>query len=156
MVSNQKSSLERVVEQHRQLRRFAASLREFVGGRGPDPGLRETPEWVSALGKKLMRLHEFLSRHFREEEESGMFEDLSMHHPHHCRQIHALRNEHTAILRDTRALLNAALDYSEEHPLPDRDLREWTNAVVAQFERHEQEENDFIQRIYDEELGCGD
>ena len=149
------TSFEKTLEEHRELRRMAEGLREYLEAPRPGVGTEEAHGWASGLSAKLVTFHDRVYRHFHEEE-SGLFDDMIAADPRSARAAKTLRAEHEEILASLRTLLDSTLVYGEQRAPDDPKLRRLTRELLERFDRHEIEENDLIQRLTLEDLGTGD
>ena len=148
--------IQRVLEEHRQLNGMVADLRTFLERPRPELGQTGAHTWSTELTERLVRLHEALYRHFQEEEEGGMMEDLTESHPRAAGPVQALVDEHGEILRGLRRCTAWAMEYSEGRAPADAALRRRLGRILDCLHRHELDETDLIQRLEYEELGLGD
>jgi DNA-binding FadR family transcriptional regulator len=151
-----KAQFEDILVEHRELRGMAEDLRAFCELPRPDVEAEEAITWASELSQRLVRFHDRIYRHFHEEESSGFLEEFRQAYPNFSRSVEALENDHETVLRELRAVLDAAMLYAE-NKAPDRpNLRQQTLAILERFEQHEHEETDLIQRLISEDIGVGD
>ena len=150
------TSLDEVLEQHRELVRMIDELRAFLDQPRPDVGEKGSHTWAAGLTERLTRLHDNVYRHFRHEERSGFLDELVVRRPTATRAVEVLRQEHDRILGDFRAIVGAALVYSEGKMPASPRLRQWTLSVLDRLANHELEETDLFQRILYEDLGAAD
>jgi hemerythrin-like domain-containing protein len=148
--------IERVLEEHRQLNEMVADLRSFLEAPRPQIGQTGAHTWSSDLTQRLVRLHDALFRHFREEEDGGMMEDLTERHPRATGPVESLLEEHTQILEALRRCTAGAMEYSEGREPADAALRRRLVRVLDCLHQHEMAETDLIQRMEYEMLGLGD
>ena len=148
--------MQRVLDEHRQLRLLISEIREFLGQPRPAIGEKGTHTWGSEFARKLVTLHDGLFRHFRYEERSGMAEDITMSHPRRANEVERLMAEHREILGEVKELMTDALDYSEGHLLDDPTLRTRLNQLLDRLAEHERAENDLVERSALQEVGPGD
>jgi hypothetical protein len=145
-----------ILEQHRTMRAAVKELRDFL--RSPRPAVKAATShpWARAMAGKVMRLHDLVFRHFRVEEQAGFVEDLSTKHPQSIRSYRALWRDHDRILADLRAILGAAMVYSEGK-LPDNpQLRRWTLSVLDHLAQHEYQETELLQSVVYRDTGAAD
>ena len=148
--------MERILEEHRQLRQMVSELRDFLDQPRPAVGQPGAHSWAAELSQWLVKLHDGLFRHFRYEEQSGMVEDITMLHPRRTAEIEGLITEHREMLSEIKQLMTEALDYSEGQLLDDPSLRTRLIALLDQFAEHERTETDLVQRAALQEVGTGD
>lgn len=145
-----------VMEEHEELRAKVAGLRALLEAPRPMAGGTGGHEWASRLAVRLTKLHDELSLHFSMEEESGMVEDVSTAHPRAAHEIHRIVDEHPRMLRDTRALIAMALEYSAAREPMEMPLRRRAIALLDWLDEHERQETDLIQRIEYRDTGAAD
>ena len=92
--------IETVLEEHRQLNAMVADLRLFLEAPRPEVGQKGAHAWSTELTRHLVQLHDALFRHFREEEEGGMMEELTEAHPRATGAVEGLVHDHEKILKD--------------------------------------------------------
>jgi hypothetical protein len=140
--------------EHHQLRDMVKALGEFLEDPCPEPDDEECGCWVGTLSEQLVKLHVKLCKHFREEEDAHLLDQLAEKFPRASNRLQKLRGEHQQILRDLRAIVAATMSYAEGDPSPQ--LSQWTKDVIAQLRRHEESETALMQKLYNEEIGTGD
>ncbi|MHC4816219.1 MAG: hemerythrin domain-containing protein [Planctomycetota bacterium] len=148
--------IQTVLEEHRQLNAMVADLRSFLEAPRPEVGQKGAHVWSTELTQRLVRLHDSLYRHFREEEEGGMMEELTAAHPRATGSVEALMSEHSKILGELRRCTAGAMQYSEGTEPTDAALRSRLGQILDCLHHHEMAETDLIQRLEYEELGLGD
>ncbi len=148
--------VQRVLQEHRDLRQMLNELSGFL--EVPRPSLGETGyhTWAAGLSELLVKLHNELFRHFRFEEEGGMMDDLGREHPRAERAIHDVLEEHPSMLRDTRGLVADTLKYAEGREPEDQALRRRVHRLLNQLAEHERAENDLILSLELDDLGSAD
>ena len=149
-------SLTKVLEEHMELRGLLDELLGFLVKPRPELHSPEADTWATSLTERLVTLHQKVGRHFREEESSGALDELEESFPHATRTIEALRTDHDRILADFRAVIHAAMLYTEGRSGENQNLRRWARSIVEHIQRHEGEETDLMQRLLNEDLGTGD
>ncbi|MDH3744742.1 MAG: hemerythrin domain-containing protein [Acidobacteriota bacterium] len=147
---------QQVLEEHRLLNRTVAELRDFLERPRPKVGKEGSHTWAADLSKRLADLHDLLFRHFRFEERGGMMEEVVESHPRATGQVDNLLDEHTAILKESREIMAAALSYSEGNAGDERRLRRRLTALLDQLGEHERIENTLIMDLAYHDLGLGD
>ena len=147
---------EKILDDHRALDQAVRAVRSALEKRRPEIGQRGAHAWASELSRQLVDLHDQLCRHFRYEEQSGMMEDLTESHPRTSTQVGALLDEHTAILAESRACIDALLSYSEDDAARGAGLRRWMMAMLYRLDEHERRENSLIVDLAFSDLGLGD
>jgi len=148
--------IEKVLEEHRQLNAMVADLRLFLEEPRPEAGQKGAHVWSTELTRRLVRLHDALFRHFREEEEGGMMEELTEAHPRATGAVESLVHDHEEILRDLRHCTAGAMQYSEGTGPTDAAPRRRLVQILDCLHKHEVAETDLIQRLEYEEIGPGD
>lgn len=147
---------QQVLEEHRELHRTVAGIREFLQLPRPEPGETGAHAWAARLSKSLVAFHDELFRHFRFEDEGGMAEDIARRHPRAAAAAEQLSNEHTEILSEVRLLMNETLTYSQAGSSTELSLRRRVTAVLDRLGQHERSEIDMIQSLETDDLGIGD
>ena len=148
--------IQKVLEEHRQLNQMVADLRSFLEQPRPAPGRKGAHVWSTELTRRQVVLHDALYRHFREEEEGGMMEELTEAHPRATGAVEELVDDHEKILRDLRRCTSIAMEYSEGKTAPDVRLRRRLSRILDCLHEHEVAETDLIQRLEYEMIGAGD
>jgi hypothetical protein len=151
--SHPRSVTDVVLEDHRLLRQMLDDFEAFLARPRPPIGEKGYHTWGSELAQRLVTLHDRLFRHFRREEEGGLFEELRMQHPRATPRLDRCLGEHPTILRSLRELMDEALGYSQGDEPVDPRLRRRVGAVLRQLERHEEYETDLFQRLSMRDLG---
>jgi len=147
-----RKSADGIIKQHENVREQVDQLRQFLEPPRPEIG-EGGRAWGSDFTEHLTRVHGTISRHFRFEEKTGLFAQIEKDHPHTTHQVAALARDHDRILSDLRAILVAAMTYSEGRLPENPQLRRWTTSVLDQLSEHEREETALLQRAYGEDIG---
>ena len=150
------TSFEKIVDEHRELRKMIAALRTFLEGPRPEIGAPGAHTWANDLAEHLVRLHDKIYRHFRYEESCGVLEEIQRERPQAGATVEVLRRDHDRMLADLRALLGAVMIYSEAKTPEYLRLRRWTLSLLSHLEQHEQEETALLQKTFCLDLGHGD
>ncbi len=148
--------IEKVLEEHRQLNARVADLRVFLEAPRPEVGRKGAHSWSTDLTGRLVKLHDALYRHFQEEEEGGMMEELMEAHPRATGAVESLVHDHGQILRDLRRCTTGAMEYSDGVEPKNPALRRRIVDILDCLRQHEIEETDLIQRLEYEMVGTGD
>lgn len=148
--------IDAIVAEHRELHKMIASLRTFLEAPRPDVGALGSHTWAADLAERLVKLHDKIFRHFRHEEKSGVFEDICREKPQTCAAVQVLTRDHDRMLADLRALLGAAMVYSEAKTPDDPRLRRWALSLLDHLEQHESEETALFQEAFCVDLGLAD
>lgn len=147
-------SYEKIRAEHLELRRRVARLQQHMDGLG---GVQSDTEalrhWASGVAEDLVRLHEELVVHFREEEASGFFEELELEFPEHARELEGLRGEHVDLLAAGRRIVSEFLELAESGAGSPIELVGNARQMLDRLLRHEQGETTLMQRSYTEDLG---
>jgi hypothetical protein len=124
----------------------------------PTPGAPDQVEhaWADGLAERLLKLHDELVLHFREEEDSGFFDSLATEFPHLTRRLDDLEAEHAWMLREARDIVSSCMSFAEAGPGIGQELSDRTLHLLSRLEAHEQAENELIQRAYAEDLGAAE
>lgn len=146
-------SYEECLEQHKGIRNQIAEMKHFLEKPRPPVGTDESLPWATELAEKLTALHNSVFKHFREEEKSGFFDELSQKFPRAARTLDVLRLDHDRILADFRSVLGATMIYAEGKEPDSPRLRRWTLSVLDGLSRHEQEETELCQKLHYQEAG---
>jgi iron-sulfur cluster repair protein YtfE (RIC family) len=154
-MSETKTNFDTIVDQHQQLRRMIAELRAFLEEPRPEVGAKGSHSWASSLTEMLLRLHDKLFRHFREEERSGFLDELEREYPRAMHEIATLRSDHDRLLGDLRAILSAGMTYAEGKQPGNPQLRRWVVSLLDQISQHESEETELMQRLLVRDIGRG-
>ena len=148
-------SFDRTLEEHREIRRTVQELMDLIGeyrvGMEADLWLR----WKGALSAKLFGLRERLIDHFFEEEQSGLYEDLSERLPSLAPRTQSVRNEHRVILEEIGGILATLTVLQSTFPMEPTLLGQ-TRATLWLIVRHERRESDLIARAQLERMGSFD
>ena len=148
--------IQKVLEEHRQLNAMVGDLRLFLEHPRPEVGQKGAHVWSTELTRKLVRLHDALFLHFREEEEGGMMEELTEAHPRATGAVEELVHDHERILGQLRRCTSGAMEYSDGVQPVDAALRRRLTDILDCLHKHEVAETDLIQRLEYEEIGPGD
>jgi hypothetical protein len=134
-----------ICEKLEDLEAWLAAPREKPAERWPD-GLRERIEVVLAL----------LRPHFASEETGPLYREVPKDFPRLDGPIRRLFDDHRKMVSDWEDLIAATRD--ADHPLSShvRELTLRTRTMIHAMKRHEQEENEIIQRAYWDDLAEGD
>ena len=148
--------IQTVLEEHRRLNAMVADLRQFLETPRPPVGEKGAHTWSTELTSRLVKLHDALYRHFQEEEEGGMMEELMEAHPRATGDVEGLVHDHEQILRDLRRCTNGAMEYADGVEPKNPKLRRRIVDILDCLHRHEIEETDLIQRLEYEMVGAAD
>lgn len=148
--------IERIEEQHRELKAQIDSLREFLRRPRPSREDAECHAWAAEMSESLLRLHDLLFRHFRTEECGGFLEEIDRAHPRATHRIEALRRDHDRFLAVLRAILSTTLSYGEGKTPDNPRLRLWVEQLLDGVAAHDREETDLLQRLLCEDIGTAD
>jgi hemerythrin-like domain-containing protein len=151
-----RSTLKDALAEHEELRGVVAGLEGFLENPRPEIGQRGYHTWASELATRLVSLHDKLFRHFRSEEQGGLFEELAKMHPRASAKITSLGGEHGVILEGIRDVMSAALRYSEGKEPADPRLRQRVKKVLEMTSNHESVETELIHDLVYSDLGVGD
>ncbi|MAG57046.1 MAG: hypothetical protein CMJ83_12195 [Planctomycetes bacterium] len=145
-----------MLEEHRELQKLVTDLRTFLKRPRPKLGDGGAHTWATSLAADLVTLHDRVFRHFREEERSGVLDDLCALHPRAARAVMLLKDEHEEILTGFRTILRSVMTYSESKTPEIPHLRRRTWSILEQLLCHECKETDLFQRFIYEDLGTCD
>ena len=148
--------IQTVLEEHRQLNAMVADLREFLEKPRPAVGEKGAHTWSTRLTGRLMKLHDALYRHFQEEEDGGMMEELMEAHPRATGAVESLVHDHERILRHLRRCTTGAMEYADGVEPRNPRLRRTIVVILDCLHQHEVEETDLIQRLEYEMVGAAD
>jgi hypothetical protein len=149
------TNVDKIVVEHQELRKLTAALRTFLDVPRPEIGTPGAHTWANELAEQLLKLHDTVFRHFRYEESSGVLDDILRETPQAAAAVEVLRRDHDRMLSDLRALLGAAMVYSEAKTPEDPRLRRWTLSILSHLEEHEREETHLLQKAFCLDLGLG-
>lgn len=155
-VATTRAWVDRVLQEHRDLRQLITELRSFLDVPRPSLGESGFHTWAAGLSERLVKLHNELFRHFRFEEQGGMLEDLEREHPRAKRAVHDVLAEHPRMLRAARRLVADTLRYAEGREPEDRKLRRRVTRLLNQLTEHERAENDLILSLELDDIGAAD
>lgn len=139
-------SFERILDEHRELLELVHELQNYLEEPRPRPGSRSAMTWATGLSEKLLRLHDQLVAHFREEEDSGALEELRRRHPQAVDDIALLQTEHEDVLQELRSNLETCMIYAQGKPVENPHLRRRVLDVLHKLRSHERRESDLIAR----------
>ena len=145
-----------MMEEHRQLRSTLAAAREFLVRPRPEPGEEGFHRWATAMSQHLVELYDRMFRHFRDEEDSGMLDDLAHRFPRSATRVRRLQGEHAVLLGELRLLINDVMEYSAGIPPSDPRLRQKLEGVLDSIDAHEHAETELMQRMFYNDVGVGD
>jgi hypothetical protein len=145
-----------IATEHQELRKMIAALRTFLEAPRPEIGTPGAHTWAADFAEHLLRLHDKAFRHFRLEESIGVLEEIGCANPQAAMACEARSRDHDRMLADLRALLGAAMVYSEAKNPEDLRLRRWALSILAHLEQHEHEETALLQKAFCLDLGLGD
>lgn len=148
-----RDTLESALREHRELRGIVEDLRLFLGRERPAIGEKGYHTWAADLSARLVHLHDKLFRHFRDEEQSGMLQDLGRLHPRATSQIGTLEAQHGEILGLLRETMTDTLSYSEGRSPADSRLRQRVNELLGKADEHEKAETELLQELLYSDLG---
>jgi hypothetical protein len=154
MVTEQ-TSYEKVLEEHRELRQMVQEMRHFLARPEPESTDKDAYIWAGDLAERLVRLHRKLFPHFREEDRSGVLEELAERFPWVERNAQALQDEHDQLLNEVRAIVADTMISVEDKLPTEIDLRSRTLRLLDRLTHHEEAETDLIQRVHYEDMGGG-
>jgi hypothetical protein len=145
-----------MLDEHEELRATLNSTRVFLENPRPDPGETGFHRWATAMSKQLVELYDGLFRHFREEQECGVFEDLIERYPRAATRLERLQKQHDCLLADLRDIMNEVMEYSAGIAPDNPRLRRALESVLDRVEAHEQSETELMQRMFYNDIGEGD
>lgn len=151
-----KRVLDAVVQEHRELRETIQGLQRLLEQPLPESGSEPARSWADRLATQLQALRETLAAHFRQEQDSGLFETLAREFPRAADRLGALQAEHDQILSHLAATPEAILSFAQGRPATGDDPRVRANELLGQLARHEAAETELIGRLHSEDLGTGD
>jgi iron-sulfur cluster repair protein YtfE (RIC family) len=148
--------VEKVLEQHRQLRSQVETIEEFLAVPRPLAGEKGSHTWAVELSRRLLALHDDLFQHFRFEEEVEARQNSFEEHPEAAGKLEEIICEHPAMLRELRDIVSDVLSYSEGINPEDPQLRRRIARLITRFHQHEEMENHLIQRMEYRDVGAVD
>lgn len=152
----QKAWVQQMLEEHRELRDTLSEAREFLDIPRPEPGTEGFHRWATAMSKQLIDLYDGLFRHFRSEEDCGVFTDLMRRYPRSSERVEGLRGEHTVLLEDLRELMKEVMKYSAGIAVEEPKIRRKLENIMKRLDAHESAETELMQRMLYNDLGGGD
>lgn len=150
------AKLEGLLEDHRVLRALLGEFETFLKEPRPEIGVKGFHTWAATFSEYLVKLHDKLFRHFRDEDRAELPERLAVNFPQAADRLARLTEEHGEILAELRLLVSASMGYSEGKPPADPRLRLRAKALLARLARHEEIETDLMQEIVNRDYGTGD
>jgi iron-sulfur cluster repair protein YtfE (RIC family) len=150
------SSFEKVIAEHRELRQMVQGMCEFLQQERPEVGTEGAHQWAATLSERLVKLHDKLFLHFREEDESGMFQELAEKFPRASTALENLDREHKEMLSELREIVSSTMSYSEEDSSAGPGLRQRTCGLLDKLIHHEEQETNLIEKLYYDDIGVGD
>ena len=142
-----------VLDEHLELRELLKELQGFLQSPRPEVGEMGSHTWAAELAKKLTHLHDKLFLHFRNEESSGVFEDIKDQHPWAADKVDEMVAQHPEILEELRKLVYSTLTYSQGNRPRDPRMRTRLEKLIRLLSHHEEQETDLIVCLRNEELG---
>jgi hypothetical protein len=152
----QKAWVNQMLDEHHELRETLSEVRKFLVTPRPDPGTEGFHRWATAMSKQLIDLYDGLFRHFRSEEDCGVFTDLMRRYPRSSQRVESLRGEHADLLGDLRELMNEVMEYSAGIAIEEPTIRRKLENIMQRLEAHEGAETELMQRMLYNDLGGGD
>lgn len=146
-------ALEKCLRQHEEVRELIQEVRGFLEEPRPRIGVKGYHTWAAGLAEHLLTLHDKLFRHFRDEEQDGVMEELILRNPGASNRIDALEKDHGGMLQEIRLLMDATMVYSEGKEPPDVRLRRRTLGILERLAEHEAAENELIASVEYMDLG---
>ena len=143
----------RVLREHLELRELLKELQGILQMERPELGMKGAHTWAAELSKRLTQLHHKLFLHFRNEERSGIFEDIKEQHPWAIDKVDEMIAQHPVILEELRQLVHSTLTYSQGDVPRDPRLRKRLEQLIRLLSHHEEQETDLIQCLRLEDLG---
>lgn len=148
--------MEQVLAEHRYLREAVDETQEFLDSPRPSVGEKGSHTWAVELSQRLVHLHDELFRHFRFEEQAGVIEDLTVHHPEAARELSIVLGEHPEMLREIRQITSDVLAYSDGEKPENPRLRRRVGTLLETLRKHEHHETHLIQRLEYRDIGVAD
>ena len=145
-----------IAAEHQELRKMIAALKMFLEAPRPEIGAPGAHTRAADYAEHLLKLHDKAFRHFRLEESLGVLEEIGCANPQAATAFERLSRDHDRMLADLRALLGAAMVYSEAKSPENSRLRRWALSILAHLEQHEHEETELLQKTFCLDLGLGD
>jgi len=144
--STTREEIEKIEEEH-------AELREKLGQIARALEAAEVSREV--LVALLNGLNDELLVHFSHEEHRGVFDQITAQAPRFTRQVDGLWSEH----RDLLKAIGSVVDFAESGEM----TRQWWKELGSRFRalskqlmHHESEENQLLQRAFQEDIGAND
>lgn len=142
----------RVVDEHRELHRRIASIRDQLAVAVRDPA--DGPSALAASLASLKELMAQLKQHFAEEEQGGLLDEAVSQAPRLGPQATALEHEHEPLEREICALIERAEKCGSSRELWQQVAADF-NEFVATLCRHEAAENRLAEEAFGEESRIG-
>ncbi len=152
----QKAWVNQMLDEHDELRETLSEVRDFLVAPRPDPGAEGFHRWATAMSKQLIDLYDGLFRHFRSEEDCGVFTDLMRRYPRSSQRVESLRAEHAVLLDDLRELMKEVMEYSAGIAVEEPQIRRKLENIMQRLDAHESAETELMQRMLYNDLGGGD
>jgi len=114
------------------------------------------PGWGDSVRDSLSSLHSHLKNHFAFEEFGGFMEEVLHALPSLSRQVERLRADHERMLADLGRVSSIAEECATATGPPPRELCEEVHRFLEMLRRHENEENNLVQRAFLDDLGTVD
>lgn len=154
--SEAEKAFREVLQEHEELKKIIADLREFLQTRQPEVEEEGCHPWAAGLLARMATLHDKVCCHFRHEEDAGLVEELSRRHPHAAKKIEILLVDHEEILKGIRDLMMGTLSYSEGKSPEDPNISGRLGGILDRLVSHEKVETDLITRIEYDDIGSGE
>ncbi len=123
-----------IVEEHRHLR---GELHELELALEAKPQDADRSIWLGELAARIDRLRPALEKHFRHEENLGLFEEIETRYPNAAPQCRELRDEH-------EQMLDLLDDIRAEAARGGASAATRLHALIEELHRHEERENDLL------------
>jgi len=144
--STTREEIEKIEEEH-------AALREKLGQIAR--ALESAQISREVLVALLNELHDDLTIHFSHEEHKGVFDQITAQAPRFTRQVDGLWSDHRDLLR----AIGSVIEFAESGEMTQpwwKELGSRFRALSKQLMHHEGEENQLLQRAFQEDIGAND
>jgi len=133
-----------------EIRREHEHLRELLGNL--HQALIERREAANKLSEMMTSLQEHVRVHFHEEEEGGLFSEVTAQAPRMSDRAEELKNEHVDLGAMVVELVTLASEEDELCTSLDTKFHDFSKALM----QHESKENELLLDAYEDDIGSAD